>query len=366
MRNPMTANGRPRVRVLIVDDSAVVRETLTQLFNSDPRLTVMETASDPFVAAQIIRHQVPDVIILDVEMPRMDGVTFLTKIMSQHPVPVVMCSTRMKESSRALAAALAAGAVDVICKPDMSVKGFLEASSEEICDIVFHAAHARVTAIELTRNEFSDSDRPAPVRLSLPPRVIAIAASTGGTEALRVLLTDLPKDCPPIVIVQHMQVGFTRPFAEHLDSCCRISVREATEGALLRPGQALIAPGGRHLRVGVAGMQMCVTVDATPPVSGHRPSADVLFHSLAEMVGEKAMGIILTGMGHDGVEGLLRLRKAGAQTLGQDEATCVVYGMPKMAKRAGAIEKELPLHLIGRELLAFGQTAQTPVPHAVD
>jgi len=364
MRAPPTRSGRPPWRVLIVDDSAVVRQALSEIIASDPELEVMGTASDPFVAAQRMRAERPDVITLDVEMPRMDGVTFLRKLMAQHPIPVVMCSSLVGFRSQTLAAAMEAGAVEVICKPQMGVKGFLDDSRVMICDAVKAAAQARLSAL-----------RPAPVQAKLtadavlpPPRatamikttetVIAAGASTGGTEALKLFLSQMPPDCPAIVIVQHMPEMFTAAFARRLDAECAITVREAQHGDRLLRGHALIAPGARHTLLRRSGATYGVEVRDGPLVSRHRPSVDVLFRSVARYAGANAIGVIMTGMGDDGARGLKEMRDAGARTLGQDAASCVVYGMPKEAARLGGVEEEVPLHrLAGAVLRLAGQMA---------
>lgn len=362
-----TSQGSNRpVRVLVVDDSAAVREAMTQILNADPEIDVMGAASDPFVAARRISEERPDVITLDVEMPKMDGVTFLKKLMSQHPIPVVMCSSLMTEGSGALAAAMEAGAVEAIAKPQMDVRGFLEESAVLIRDAVKGAAKANLSA---ARRGGARRDADAAARADGPPekltadavlparapragaeggadQLVAIGASTGGTEALRVLLEELDAGAPPIVVVQHMPEAFTGPFASRLNSLCRISVREAQDGEIVRRGQALIAPGGRHMLLRRVGSEYRVNVRAGPLVSRHRPSVDVLFRSVAQCAGANAIGIIMTGMGDDGASGLLEMREAGAVTLGQTEESCVVYGMPAAAMRAGAVEREAtPLQL---------------------
>ncbi|RJE83365.1 protein-glutamate methylesterase/protein-glutamine glutaminase [Paracoccus onubensis] len=353
----MTPFARRRIRVLVVDDSAVVRQTLASLLSSDPELEVIGTAADPFAAAASIGRNRPDVITLDVEMPRMDGVTFLRKLMSQNPIPVVMCSSLVGEDTETLTQALQAGAVDVICKPQMGVKGFLEESRTILCDAVKAAAHARIGKI---------APRPVSEKLSAdavlaPPSgramskttetLIAIGVSTGGTEAVRALLEAMPADCPPIVVVQHMPEHFTAAFARRLDGLCRITVREAQSGVRMLRGHALIAPGNRHTLLTRSGATYCVEVRDGPLVSRHRPSVDVLFRSVACNAGRNAIGVIMTGMGDDGARGLLEMRQAGARTLGQDESSCVVYGMPREAKKLGAVEDEVPLSQLPATLL---------------
>ncbi|TFL17931.1 chemotaxis response regulator protein-glutamate methylesterase [Jannaschia formosa] len=340
---------RSPIRVLIVDDSAAVREAMAQIVSSDPALEVMATAGDPIIAAQRIRAEKPDVITLDVEMPRMDGVTFLRRLMSQHPIPVVMCSSLVSDNSETLHQALQAGAVEIVCKPRMGVKTFLDESRTRICDAIKAAASAR---LHLLRNPPPEPKltadavlHPAGSRAMVrtTEKVVAVGASTGGTEALRIFLQAMPADSPPIAIVQHMPETFTAAFAQRLDGICRISVREARDGDRLLRGQALIAPGNRHMLLSRSGAAYSVTLRDGPLVSRHRPSVDVFFRSVAKFAGRNAVGVIMTGMGDDGAKGLKEMRMAGAATLGQNEATCVVYGMPKEARRAGAVEEELPL-----------------------
>jgi two-component system chemotaxis response regulator CheB len=340
---------RGKIRVLVIDDSAVVRQVMSELINSDPDMEVMATAGDPFVAAQRIREELPDVITLDVEMPRMDGITFLRRLMAQHPIPVVVCSSLVSENSETLANALAAGAVDIICKPQIGVREFFEESRTILCDAVKAAAHAKMSAMRHTA---------VPAKLSAdamlaPPSagamvkttevIVAVGASTGGTEALRQFLEQMPPNSPPIVIVQHMPETFTAAFARRLDGLCELTVREARDGDRLLRGQALIAPGNKHTLLKRSGAHYTVEVRDGPLVSRHRPSVDVLFRSVARYAGQNAVGVIMTGMGDDGAKGLKEMRNAGARTLGQDEASCVVYGMPKEAMKSGAVEEELPL-----------------------
>lgn len=344
-----SAPSRRRWRVLVVDDSAVVRQTMTELIASDPELEVMGAAGDPFVAAQRIRAERPDVITLDVEMPRMDGVTFLRKLMSQHPIPVVICSSLVGSNTDTLAAAMSAGAVDVICKPQVGVKGFLEESRVTICDAVKAAAQARLSALrpaQVQAKLTADAMLPPPstqAMVKTTETIIAVGASTGGTEALKLFLSQMPLDCPPVVVVQHMPELFTAAFARRLDGECAVTVREARDGDRLLRGHALIAPGARHTLLRRSGAAYVVEVKDGPLVSRHRPSVDVLFRSVARYAGRNAIGIIMTGMGDDGARGLKEMRDAGARTLAQDAETCVVHGMPKEAVRMGGVEDELPL-----------------------
>ena len=350
-----------KIRVLIVDDSATVRRALSDIISSAPDLEVMATASDPYKAAERMRDEIPDVMFLDIEMPRMDGLTFLRRIMAQRPIPVVICSTLTAEGSTAFMQALEAGAVDVITKPRVDTAQALSDSRMRICDVARAAAHARigvrrrvVPPVKIEKKLTADAIIPHVTLRKRPglitDRIIAIGASTGGTEALRTVLTALPLDCPGIVIVQHMPERFTASFAERLDGLCRIAVKEAETGDPVIPGRALIAPGNHHMLLERLGKQYRVVIKDGPHVSRHRPSVDVLFRSAAQAAGANAMGILLTGMGDDGAHGLLEMRSAGARTVAQDEATCVVFGMPKEAIALGAAEKILPLDRIARQI----------------
>jgi two-component system, chemotaxis family, protein-glutamate methylesterase/glutaminase len=322
------------VRVLIVDDSAVIRQLLTMLLEADPEIKVVGTASDPFVARERIKELNPDVVTLDVEMPNMDGVTFLRKIMALRPMPVVMVSTLTQAGAEVTLEALEIGAVDFIAKPTVDVSNALLGIAVELQAKVKSAAHARVGI------------RHAPA-VSRPPRqersqghvdkIIAIGASTGGVEALKALLMHMPAECPPILITQHMPPRFTAAFAERLNKECPMTVSEAVQNELIEPNHVYIAPGSFHMElVRTAGHYRCCLSDG-PTVSGHRPSVDVLFRSVARVAKNAAVGAILTGMGKDGAEGLLEMRNAGAITLGQDEASSLIYGMPKVAFERGAV-----------------------------
>jgi two-component system chemotaxis response regulator CheB len=360
-----------KVRVLIVDDSAAVRQTMTAILSADPAIEVIGTASDPFVAARRIQNEVPDVITLDVEMPRMDGITFLRKLMAQHPLPVVMCSSLTEDGSATLMQALEAGAVDVILKPRVDVPEFLREASIRICDSVKAAARAR-----LRRFPTGASGRTAPplapqpkltADVMMPPPVagqamarttetiICVGASTGGTESLRVVLEALPVDCPGIVIVQHMPEKFTEAFARRLDSLCAMEVKEAADGDTVLRGRVLIAPGNKHMLLQRSGARYFVAVKDGQLVSRHRPSVDVLFRSAARFAGANAVGIIMTGMGDDGARGLLEMKDAGAATIAQDEASSVVFGMPKEAIARGAAGKVMALELLAGEIMRAGK-----------
>jgi two-component system chemotaxis response regulator CheB len=343
-----------KVRVLVVDDSAVVRQAFKEILSSDPQIEVMATASDPFIAAARIREEIPDVITLDVEMPRMDGITFLQKIMSQHPIPVIMCSSLTEQGSETALKALEYGAVDIIQKPRLGIKQFLEESKVLLCDAVRAAAMAKLRPIRPGTKKIepkltADAVIAKPANRAMiqtTEKVVAVGASTGGTEALRIFLEAMPLDAPGIVIVQHMPEHFTRSFAARLDSLCRISVKEAENNDTVVCGRALIAPGNRHTLLKRSGARYYVEIKDGPLVSRHRPSVDVLFRSAARYAGQNAVGVIMTGMGDDGAKGLQEMKEAGATTIAQDEKSCVVFGMPKEAIRLGCVDKVLPLEKI--------------------
>jgi two-component system, chemotaxis family, protein-glutamate methylesterase/glutaminase len=350
-----------RIKLLVVDDSAVVRQAVTGLLSRDPEIEVFAAVADPLLAMDRMKQQWPDVILLDIEMPRMDGITFLKKIMAERPTPVVICSTLTEQGAKTTLVALAAGAVAIITKPKLGVKSFLHDASDEIVSAIKAAARANVKRLV-----------PSPARPKLPAspavwaepavgdarpapsgeRIVAIGTSTGGTQALEEILRALPQVCPGIVLVQHMPEKFTAAFAARLDSVCEIAVKEAVNGDRVRAGQALVAPGGKHMRLTRSGAHYHVEVLDGPFVNRHRPSVNVLFRSVAKTAGKNALGIIMTGMGDDGAAGLLEMRNAGARTVAQDEETCVVYGMPKEAVKCGAVEKSVPLSAIGREILS--------------
>ena len=343
-----------KIRVLIVDDSAVVRQTLEEVLSSDREIEIMATASDPFIAADRIRHEVPDVITLDVEMPRMDGITFLQKLMSQHPIPVVICSSLSEAGSETTLKALEYGAVEIIQKPKIGTKQFLEESRVRICDAVKAAAMAKVRPI----STFSRTVAPklsADVILEkatshamakTTEKVVVVGASTGGTEALSDFLQAMPLDAPGIVIVQHMPEHFTKAFSMRLDGICRMSVKEAENNDTVIRGRALIARGNRHLLLKRSGARYYVEMKDGPLVCRQRPSVDVLFRSAARYAGKNAIGVIMTGMGDDGAKGMLEMKEAGAFTIAQDEESCVVFGMPKKAIELNAVDRVLPLGAI--------------------
>jgi two-component system, chemotaxis family, protein-glutamate methylesterase/glutaminase len=355
------------IKVMVVDDSAVVRKMVGALLQSAPGIELLHAVADPLLAIERMKQGWPDVIVLDVEMPRMDGITFLRKIMAERPTPVVICSTQTERGAETTMAAMAAGAVAVITKPRLGLKDFLNDSADELVAAVRAAAQANVKRLA-ARASVAAAAPQAPVKLTadaiLPAlgesrmplqtteRIVAIGTSTGGTQALEEVLTALPRVTPGIVIVQHMPEKFTAAFAERLDNVCQINVMEARHNDRVLPGRALIAPGGRHLLLRRDGAQYYVEVVDGPLVNRHRPSVDVLFRSVARNAGANALGIIMTGMGDDGAAGLLEMRKAGARTVAQDEESCVVYGMPKEAVKRGGVEKTVALKAIDREILA--------------
>ncbi|UJW74924.1 protein-glutamate methylesterase/protein-glutamine glutaminase [Rhizobium sp. SL42] len=353
-----------KIRVLIIDDSASVRQTLTAVLQSDPAIEVIGAASDPFIAAKRIQEEIPDVITLDVEMPRMDGITFLRKLMSQRPIPVVMCSSLTESGSETLLQALEAGAVDVILKPKIGAADYLAEQALRICDVVKSAAQARLGSTRRMRSGAAggptakltaDAVLPPPTGKAMArttEMVVCVGASTGGTEALREMLERLPANAPGIVIVQHMPERFTAAFAKRLNSLCEVEVKEAVDGDPVLRGHVLIAPGDKHILLERQGARYHVSVRTGPLVSRHRPSVDVLFRSAARAAGSNAMGVIMTGMGDDGARGMEEMHQAGAFTLAQDEASSVVFGMPKEAIARGGVDKIVSLDLIAREILS--------------
>ena len=343
-----------RIKVLIVDDSAVVRQAMTEILSSDPLIEVIGAARDPYLAAERMREVAPDVITLDVEMPRMDGITFLHKIMSQHPIPVVMCSSLTDDGSETALKALEYGAVEIIQKPKMGVKQFLEESKILICDVVKAAARTRakktvVKPIHVEPKLTADaviSKQANKSMIQTTEKVVVIGASTGGTEALRVFLEALPENAAGMVIVQHMPENFTRAFANRLITLCRVSVKEAENDDTVITGRALIAPGNKHTLLKRSGARYFVEVKDGPLVCRHRPSVDVLFRSASRYAGKNAVAVIMTGMGDDGARGMREMKDAGAFNIAQDEASCVVFGMPKEAIKLGAVDKIVPLEEI--------------------
>lgn len=352
-----------KVKVLIVDDSAVVRQTMKDVLESDPHIEVIAVAQDPFVAAEKIRKVVPDVITLDVEMPRMDGITFLKKIMSQHPIPVVICSSLAGSGSETALKALEYGAVEILEKPRLGTKQFLEESKVRICDVIRAAASVATKRL---------SERPAPVAPKLTAdvildkptskamvqtteKVVVVGASTGGTEALRVFLEALPLDSPGTLVVQHMPEHFTAAFAQRLNGICKVTIKEAEDNDTVIPGRVLIAPGNHHLLLKRSGARYYVEIKDGPLVSRHRPSVDVLFRSAARYAGKNAVGVIMTGMGDDGAKGMLEMKQAGAITIAQDEKSCVVFGMPKEAIKLGGVDHVTSLELLAGAVLTHSR-----------
>jgi two-component system chemotaxis response regulator CheB len=338
----------PPLRILVVDDSAVVRQTLSRLLTERGGMQVA-VAADPFIALSKMRRERPDVIVLDLDLPRMDGLSFLSQIMAEMPIPVVICSALAPERSDAALAALALGALEIVSKPKLGVRDFLEDSAVIIIDAVRAAAASRPTRPSRWRQP---DPAPAEARSRRPhARMVALGASTGGTEALVRVLSRFPSDGPGTVVVQHMPQGFTAAFARRLDGLCAIHVREAKDGDRIEPGVALIAPGDRHLVVRRSGSRYVAAVEDGPLVSRHRPSVDVLFSSVARAAGPGAVGVLMTGMGSDGSEGLYAMRAAGAATLAQDEASSVVFGMPKEAIARGAVEEIVSLEALAEAIL---------------
>ena len=350
---------KPPVKILIVDDSALMRQTLKTVLSTDPDIEVIATAPDPLIAAKKMEKEMPDVLMLDIEMPRMDGLTFLQKIMSDHPIPVVICSALTEEGSETSLKAMEYGAVDIIQKPRERTKEFLEEYSVRICDIVKAAAVSRAKKIIKIREV--EPKLTADVVLAKPTRntmsqttekIVVVGASTGGTEALREFLEAMPWNAPGIVIVQHMPEHFTKAFAKRLDGLCKITVKEAENNDSVIPSRALIAPGNKHTLIRRSGTKYYVEVTDGPLVCRHRPSVDVLFRSAARYAGRNAVGVIMTGMGDDGARGMLEMKESGAAlNIAQDEATSVVFGMPNEAIKRGAVDKILPLGEIAKAVM---------------
>lgn len=382
------------IKVMIVDDSAVVRQVLVELLRTEQGMEVIAAVADPLFAMQRMKARWPDVIVLDVEMPRMDGITFLRKLMQEHPTPVIICSTLTEAGAPMTLEALAAGAVSIVTKPKADLKGFLQDSAAELASAIRTAARANLKSLVrrvsrgVAGSGAATAAGAAAIAAGAPPsggtaasgatlrpagkytadvilspageramtrtteRVVALGTSTGGTQALQEVLSALPKVCPGIVIVQHMPPQFTAAFAQRLDALCQIEVREARDRDRVVPGCALIAPGGRHMLLQRSGAQYYVEVREGPPVNRHCPSVDVLFRSVAKAAGRNALGAIMTGMGDDGARGLKEMRDAGAGTIAQDEASCVVFGMPKEAIRMQAVERVLPLEELPEAILS--------------
>lgn len=337
------------IRVLIVDDSATARAVLTDILSGDPMIEVVGTASDAYIARDKIVELRPDVICLDVEMPRMDGITFLKRLMHYMPIPVIMVSSLTQAGAKTTLEALESGAVDFVPKPHSHIYDGKDEMRDELIAKIKIASRVKVKQHILRSTVQANTTSLA----ETTNKILAIGASTGGTEALKDLLMGLPRNAPGTIVVQHMPANFTGPFAERLNSLCAMEVREARNGDSITPGLVLIAPGDYHMVVRRSGARYYVEIGSGEKVSGHRPSADVLLNSVAKIAGANAIGVILTGMGGDGAKGLLAMRNAGARTIGQDEASCVVYGMPKVAYELGAVENQLPLSKIANAILAL-------------
>lgn len=349
-----------KIKVLCVDDSALIRSLMTEIINSQPDMEVCATAPDPLVARELIKQHNPDVLTLDVEMPRMDGLDFLEKLMRLRPMPVVMVSSLTERGSEITLRALELGAVDFVTKPRVGIRDGMLDYSEKLADKVRAASRARVRQnpqphAAAAAAAHGHAGAAAPLinnPLVSTEKLIIVGASTGGTEAIREVLTPLPPDAPAVLIAQHMPPGFTRSFAQRLNGLCRISVKEAEHGERVLPGHAYIAPGHAHLLLARSGANYIAHLSDEPPVNRHRPSVDVLFRSAAQHAGKNALGVILTGMGRDGAAGLLEMKKAGASTFAQDEASCVVFGMPREAIAMGGVDDVAPLSDMSRRIMA--------------
>ena len=347
------------IKVYVVDDSAVVRQTLMHLLQGDPEIELMGSAPNPLIAGPVIRKNRPDVLLLDIEMPGMDGLTFLRQVMDESPIPTVICSTLTTDGSRMALEALAAGAVAVVAKPRLGLKQFLEDSRRDLLQTLKTAARSRpragMTAPRAAAGATAAAPRPpiAGLHALSVNKPVVIGSSTGGTQALELVLTALPGDSPGIAIVQHMPEKFTAMYAQRLDGICEMNIREAKDGDRLERGVVLIAPGGKHMQLRKAGGQYFAVVADGPPVNRHKPSVDVLFKSAAECAGKDLLALILTGMGDDGARGMKLLHDKGARTIAQNEETCVVFGMPKEAIKLGAVDEVLPLGQMSAAIRAF-------------
>ena len=359
------------VKVLIIDDSALIRQLLTEIFNADPEITVVGSAQDPYDAREKIKKLNPDVLTLDVEMPKMDGITFLSNLMRLRPMPVVMISTLTEKGADITFEALEIGAVDFVSKPKVDVTVELKEYAREICEKVKTASRAKVSAIPDRRKSAGSSpaklevspkhsadvilEKRGPGKLKTTEKIIALGASTGGTEAIKEVLIRLPADAPGMVISQHIPVAFSKPFADRMDRCSAVTVFQAEDGMQILPGHVYIAPGDRHLLVERSGARYICRLNDGPPVNRHKPSVDVMFRSVAQNVGQNAVGVLLTGMGADGAAGLKEMLENGAKTLVQDEKSSVVWGMPGEAYKIGAASDQYPIEQIAKELLKRAQ-----------
>lgn len=344
------------IKVLIVDDSALIRSVMSEIISSQPDMTVVGVAPDPLVARELIKQTNPDVLTLDVEMPKMDGLDFLEKLMRLRPMPVVMVSSLTERGSEITMRALELGAVDFVTKPKISIQSGMRDYAELIADKIRAAARARVKARIIAAVKAGEALPQLRNPLTSSEKLIIIGASTGGTEAIREFLQRMPSDCPGILIAQHMPEGFTSSFAKRLDSLCKISVREAAGDERVLPGHAFIAPGHSHLTLVRSGANYMTRIDQNDPVNRHRPSVDVLFKSAALSAGKNAVGVILTGMGKDGAMGMLQMKMAGAYNFAQDEASCVVFGMPREAIAVGAVHEVAPLNELPAKVLNYLST----------
>jgi two-component system chemotaxis response regulator CheB len=345
-----------KIKVFIIDDSAVVRQVLSDIFSKDEHFELLGSASDPIFAMDKMASRWPDVIVLDIEMPRMDGITFLRKIMNEHPTPIVICSTLTEEGSETALLALSFGAVEVITKPKVGLKDFLNESSMMLVDAVIGASQTNIRRISVRTETHEVKIKKASdlSQIRATEKIVAIGTSTGGTIALEEILTKLPREkTPGIVIVQHMPEKFTEAFAKRLNSLCDIDVKEGKDGDRVTPGLAIIAPGNKHMQVKRSGAQYYIEVTDGPLVNRHRPAVDVLFRSVAKNAGKNARGIILTGMGDDGAAGLWEMKESGATTFAQNEESCVVFGMPKEAIKRGAVETILPLREVYKVIIGY-------------
>jgi len=357
---------KSKIKVLVVDDSAVVRQVMSDIIRSDSALELEAAVVDPIFAMKRMEIQWPDVIVLDVEMPRMDGITFLRKIMNEHPTPVVMCSTLTEEGSETAIQALAAGALEIIEKPKIAAKTKLLEKNRRILDAIKTAAKAKnlsqlkssgsnIAKMQIAKKFTADAimDKPTGVLSVTTESIVAIGTSTGGTQALEAVLTSLPRTCPGIIVVQHMPAKFTKAFADRLNGICDPQVSEAKDKDKVLPGKVLIAPGGKHMSLKRSGAQYVVEVKDGPLINRHRPSVDVLFRSVAKYAGKNALGIIMTGMGDDGAHGMLEMHECGSPTVAQNEESCIVYGMPKEALKLGGVDEQLGLGQIAQKIMNF-------------